>query len=113
MSCPGADIPARPSEVRADGLKRSEPVGRSARSSTGPAVPFAYRLYRPATPGPHPIVVYFHGGGVVLGDALSDDPFCRDLCRRSGISLLSCRPGPLALRGEPLGRPACWIDGLA
>src|ERR1700726_3727649 len=22
----------------------------------------AYRLYRPATPGPHPIVVYFHGG---------------------------------------------------
>ena len=35
-----------------------------------------------ATPGPHPIVVYFHGGGWVLGDAQSDDPFCRDLCRR-------------------------------
>ncbi len=43
----------------------------------------AYRLYRPATPGPHPIVVYFHGGGYVLGDAISDDPLCRDLCVRS------------------------------
>ena len=29
----------------------------------------AYRLYRPATPGPHPIVVYFHGGGWVIGNA--------------------------------------------
>src|SRR5229473_6782636 len=30
--------------------------------------PLPYRLYRPTTPGPHPIVVYFHGGGWVLGD---------------------------------------------
>ena len=42
-----------------------------------------YRLYRPAAPGPHPIVVYFHGGGWVLGSHESDDPFCRDLCVRS------------------------------
>ncbi|MFN5283021.1 NAD(P)-binding domain-containing protein, partial [Bradyrhizobium sp.] len=46
--------------------------------------PLPYKLYRPATAGPHPIVVYFHGGGWVLGDELSDDPFCRDLCRRTG-----------------------------
>ena len=37
--------------------------------------PLPYKLYRPATAGPHPIVVYFHGGGWVLGDELSDDPF--------------------------------------
>lgn len=49
----------------------------------------AYRLYRPATPGPHPIVVYFHGGGCVLGDATSDDPLCRDLCARSGAVFVS------------------------
>jgi cation diffusion facilitator CzcD-associated flavoprotein CzcO/acetyl esterase/lipase len=55
----------------------------------GAGGPLAYRLYRPATPGPHPIVVYFHGGGWVLGDAQSDDPFCRDLCRRSGMIVLS------------------------
>ena len=35
----------------------------------GAAGDLAYRLYRPPTPVPHPIVVYFHGGGWVLGDA--------------------------------------------
>jgi acetyl esterase/lipase len=49
----------------------------------------AYRLYRPPTPGPHPIVVYFHGGGWVVGDALSDDPLCRDLCLRSDAIIIS------------------------
>ena len=48
-----------------------------------------YRLYRPATPGPHPIVVYFHGGGWVLGSHDSDDPFCRDLCVRSDAIVVS------------------------
>ena len=51
--------------------------------------PLPYRLYRPSTPGPHPIVVYFHGGGWVLGDEQSDDPFCRDMCRRSGMIFVS------------------------
>jgi cation diffusion facilitator CzcD-associated flavoprotein CzcO/acetyl esterase/lipase len=49
----------------------------------------AYRLYRPPTPGPHPIVVYFHGGGYVVGDAISDDPLCRDLCVRSDAVVIS------------------------
>jgi acetyl esterase/lipase len=48
-----------------------------------------YRLYRPATEGPHPVVVYFHGGGWVLGNATSDDPLCRDLCDRSGSIIVS------------------------
>ena len=49
----------------------------------------AYRLYRPPSPGPHPVVVYFHGGGWVLGDAASDDPLCRDLCVRSDAIVIS------------------------
>ena len=49
----------------------------------------AYRLYRPSTPGPHPVVVYFHGGGYVLGDAIADDPMCRDLCVRSDTVVIS------------------------
>jgi cation diffusion facilitator CzcD-associated flavoprotein CzcO/acetyl esterase/lipase len=49
-----------------------------------------YRLYRPATPGPHPIVAYFHGGGWVLGSSESDDPYCRDLCVRSNAIIISC-----------------------
>ncbi|HUF99086.1 MAG TPA: alpha/beta hydrolase fold domain-containing protein, partial [Ilumatobacter sp.] len=49
----------------------------------------AYRLYRPPTPGPHPIVAYYHGGGWVLGSATSDDPTCRDLCVRSNAIFVS------------------------
>ena len=68
-----------------------------------------YRLYRPATPGPHPIVVYFHGGGWVLGDELSDDPFCRDICRRSGMIVVS-----VGYRHAPEHRfPAAAEDGYA
>lgn len=55
----------------------------------GPAGDLPYRLYRPATPGPHPVVVYFHGGGWVLGSATSDDPLCRDLCVRTGAIIVS------------------------
>src|SRR5262249_4852754 len=33
----------------------------------GPGGELRYRLYRPVTEGPHPIVVYFHGGGWVRG----------------------------------------------
>ena len=55
----------------------------------GAAGSLAYRLYRPAGPGPHPVVVYFHGGGWVLGDAASDDPLCRDLCLRSDALVVS------------------------
>ena len=48
-----------------------------------------YRLYRPESPGPHPVIVYYHGGGFVLGDEASDDPFCRDLCRRTDMIIVS------------------------
>jgi acetyl esterase/lipase len=48
-----------------------------------------YRLYRPATPGPHPVVAYFHGGGWVIGSHTSDDPLCRDLCVQSDSVIVS------------------------
>lgn len=71
--------------------------------------PLPYRLYRPATPGPHPIVVYFHGGGWVLGDEQSDDPFCRDMCRRSDMIFVS-----VGYRHAPEHRfPAAAEDGYA
>ena len=69
----------------------------------------AYRLYRPATPGPHPVVVYFHGGGWVLGGADSDDPLCRDLCVQSDSIVVSCD-----YRHAPEARfPAPVEDGYA
>jgi cation diffusion facilitator CzcD-associated flavoprotein CzcO/acetyl esterase/lipase len=55
----------------------------------GPAGDLAYRLYRPPTAGPHPLIAYFHGGGWVLGSQDSDDPLCRDLCVRTGAVVVS------------------------
>jgi cation diffusion facilitator CzcD-associated flavoprotein CzcO/acetyl esterase/lipase len=55
----------------------------------GPAGDLEYRLYRPATDGPHPLVVYFQGGGWVLGDQTTDDPLCRDLCVRADAVIVS------------------------
>jgi len=75
----------------------------------GAAGELAYRLYRPASPGPHPIVAYFHGGGWVFGSVDSDDPFCRDLCVRSDAIVVSVdyRHAPEA----PF--PAAADDGFA
>jgi cation diffusion facilitator CzcD-associated flavoprotein CzcO/acetyl esterase/lipase len=68
-----------------------------------------YRLYRPATTGPHPITVYFHGGGWVLGSATSDDPLCRYLCVHSNSIVVSVN-----YRHAPEARfPAAADDGLA
>ena len=59
----------------------------------------SYRLYRPATPGPHAVTVYYHGGGWVIGSATSDDAMCRDLCNQSDSIFVSVdyRHGPEAM----------------
>jgi len=75
----------------------------------GLAGPLAYRVYRPSTPGPHPVVVYFHGGGWVLGDLDADDPFCRDLCVQASSVVVS-----VDYRHAPEARfPAAVDDGFA
>ena len=48
----------------------------------------ALRVYRPA-PGLRPVVVYFHGGGWVLGDLEHSDAFCRRLCRETGCAVVN------------------------
>jgi len=95
-------------------FNKSRPLGRPVGEVVdgtlpGSDGPLPYRLYRPATPGPHPIVVYFHGGGWVLGDEQSDDPFCRDMCRRSGMIFVS-----VGYRHAPEHRfPTAAEDGYA
>src|SRR5690606_5925709 len=55
----------------------------------GAAGDLEYRLYRPPTDGPHPVVCYFHGGGWVLGGHDSDDPFCRYLALHADAIVVS------------------------
>jgi acetyl esterase len=49
----------------------------------------AARLYRPAHDEVGPLLMYFHGGGWVVGDLDSHDNVCRAICRDAGISVLS------------------------
>lgn len=47
------------------------------------------RVYRPAGPGPHPVVVFYHGGGWVLGTTRQYDPLCAQIATRIGALVLS------------------------
>jgi acetyl esterase len=47
------------------------------------------RVYRPETPGPHPTIVFLHGGGFVIGDLDTHDDHARLLCRDVDAVVLS------------------------
>jgi acetyl esterase len=64
-------------------------VGVSDLSIPGPAGQIPARHYRPATSDPAPLVVFFHGGGWVLGDLDTHDSFCRVTCRDADVHVLS------------------------
>ena len=52
--------------------------------------PLALRLYRPhGESAPMPVLVYFHGGGFVVGSLDSHDGVCREFCRRTPCAVLS------------------------
>ena len=71
-------------------------------SAPGPKGPVPLRLYRPHTTAsggterPAPVLVYFHGGGWVIGDLDTHDALCRDLADQSGCVVVSVdyRMGP-------------------
>jgi cation diffusion facilitator CzcD-associated flavoprotein CzcO/acetyl esterase/lipase len=114
------NLPAMETLAAEDAREMS--IAMNAGSPPGPAVgevidgtypgaggSLEYRLYRPDTPGPHPLTLYFHGGGWVLGDHTSDDAFCRDLCVRSNMIILSAN-----YRHAPESQfPAAADDGVA
>lgn len=60
-------------------------------SIDGPGGAIAIRLYtpRPAAPGLLPGLVFFHGGGFIIGDIESHDGLCRALCDGSSCKLVS------------------------
>jgi len=56
-----------------------EPVPTEDRSVPGSAGDIPVRVYRPQSDGPLPVVVYFHGGGFVIGDITTHDTTCHRL----------------------------------
>jgi acetyl esterase len=47
------------------------------------------RAYSPRGPGPHPALVYYHGGGWVIGDLDTHDGLCRSLTNAVRCAVLS------------------------
>ena len=74
-----------------------EPMGNiENRLLPGPAGGIPVRIYHPVgssgadeTKSPLPVVVFFHGGGWVIGSIGSYDAMCRRLCNESGCIFIS------------------------
>ncbi|MGX9671840.1 alpha/beta hydrolase [Mycobacterium sp. HM-7] len=55
----------------------------------GPAQALRARHYRPDVTGPTPMLVFFHGGGFVVGGIESHDGLCRLISRDAGVQVVS------------------------
>ena len=63
-------------------------------AADGPHGPIPLRLYRALPGGPAdqrrlPVLVYFHGGGWVIGDLDTHDTLCRELANASGCAVVA------------------------
>ena len=77
----------------------------------GPAGNIPIRIYRPRVegPGPLPALVFYHGGGWVVGDLDTHDHMCRYLAGHSGVVVAS-----VDYRLAPEDKfPAAYDDALA
>jgi acetyl esterase len=59
------------------------------RSIPGPVGEIPLRIYSPRGDGPFPILLYFHGGGGVMGDLDSEDALCRRLTNLAECMVVS------------------------
>jgi len=75
----------------------------------GPHGAIALRLYRPLSPhapqAPLPALVYFHGGGWVIGDLDTHDSLCRQIANAAGCAVLA-----VDYRMGPEHRFPCAVD---
>jgi acetyl esterase len=94
-----------PDEVEVEGL-----------GVPGGATPIALRVYRPggaaaATTGPSGrtgALLFFHGGGWVIGDLDTHDATCRELCARSGVTIISVGYRLAPEHVFPAAHDDCW-----
>ena len=82
--------------VRAEMMRRFVPMPEYAAVQMEQRTIFAggreipVRVYRPAgARGTLPVVVYFHGGGFVMGTLETHDPYCRGLTTEAGVMVVS------------------------
>src|SRR5207245_8574298 len=59
------------------------------RAVPGPRGEIPVRIYTPEGRAPFPVLVYFHGGGWVIGSLKTHDPLCRHLANAVGCVVVS------------------------
>lgn len=55
----------------------------------GPLGDIPARLYRPSAATDLPVLVWYHGGGWVIGDLDGSDPTCRAIANAAGVAVVS------------------------
>src|SRR5215203_6655586 len=83
------EAPAQMAKLFRMGLVSTPVAAVEDRLIPGPAGDVPVRVYTSQGRGPFPLVVFFHGGGWVLGDLDTHDPFCRSLCVSAGCVVRS------------------------
>jgi acetyl esterase len=66
-----------------------EEIATEDRTIPGPAGDIPARVYTPGGDGPKPVIVYFHGGGWVIGDLDVCDNPVRRIANRTGAVVVS------------------------
>ncbi len=76
---------------------------------------YRLRIYTPLSPEPFPVIIFYHGGGYVLGSVESSDPLCRKLAKDLDAVIVSVDyrlspefPFPTAL--EDSYSAALWVN---
>lgn len=72
---------------------------------TGPSGELPLRIYRPTRDIDAPALVYFHGGGMVLGSNHSFEPLARNLAQASGATIVA-----VGYRLAPEAAPPAQFD---
>jgi acetyl esterase/lipase len=87
------ELPVEQARAFFDAMQLPSPEVKIAsvedRRIPGPAGDIPVRIYRPEGQGPLPALVYFHGGGWVIGSIETHDASCRDLANRVGCVVVS------------------------
>ena len=83
-----------PEEARANGKSRPRAPGPEVsnvedREIPGPDGQVPVRIYTPEGSGPFPVLVWFHGGGWVVGDLDTSDGVCRHLTVGARVVVVS------------------------